>query len=122
MLAQQNLRHPEGVDDYPIRAHANTTLTRLVGWVNSASYHLFREWAEWPVERFPARSISSCCPSAAILGPEHGKFCIVLLSTQCEEVSMKCTQLRFPFRPKCLAIRYRLLTEFFLPKLNLKQL
>jgi hypothetical protein len=56
-LAQQNLRHPEGVDDYPIRAHANTTLTRLVGWVNSASYYLFRESAEWPVERFPARSI-----------------------------------------------------------------
>jgi hypothetical protein len=61
-LAQQNLRHLEGLDDYPIRAHAKTTLTRLVGWVNSASYYLFREWAEWPVERFPARSISVLLP------------------------------------------------------------
>jgi hypothetical protein len=24
-----------------------------------------------------------------VLGPEHGKFCIVLLNTQCEEVPMK---------------------------------
>jgi hypothetical protein len=90
MLAQQNLRHPEGVDDYPIRAHANTTLTRLVGWVNSASYHLFREWAEWPVERFTSKKhIGPAAHRLQVLGPEHGKFCIVLLNRQCEEVPMK---------------------------------
>jgi hypothetical protein len=89
-LAQQNLRHLEGLDDYPIRAHAKTTLTRLVGWVNSASYDLFREWAEWTVERFPARSIPVLIPHRLrVLGAEHGKFCIVLLNKQCEEVPMK---------------------------------
>jgi hypothetical protein len=62
MLAQQNMRHLEGLDDYPIRAHAKTTLTRLVGWVNSASYYLFREWAEWLVQRLPARSILVLTP------------------------------------------------------------
>jgi hypothetical protein len=55
-LAQQNLRHLEGLDDDPIRVHAKTKLTRLFGLVNSASCYLFREWAEWPLERPPVRS------------------------------------------------------------------
>ena len=36
-----------------------------------------------PVEEFPL------IPRLRVLGPEHGKFCIVLLNTQCEEVPMK---------------------------------
>src|SRR5262249_38250327 len=76
----------------------------------------------------PSRRFSFCLSSRArvlipvlthhrlrVLGPEHGKFCIVLLNTQCEEVPMKLAQLRFHFGRKCLAIRHRLLTEFFPP-------
>src|SRR5215831_5788938 len=45
--------------------------------------------------------------------PASAKFCIILLNTQCEEAPMKSAQLRFHFGRKCLAIRHRLLTEFF---------
>jgi hypothetical protein len=37
-------------------SHTKPTLTRLVGWGNFASCYLFREWAEWPLERPPVRS------------------------------------------------------------------
>src|SRR5262249_6708292 len=35
-----------------------------------------------------------------VLDPEHGKFCIVLLNTQCEEVPMKIGATSISFRPK----------------------
>src|SRR5262249_57082242 len=60
------------------------------------------------------RRFSFCLSSRARVHI-NGKFCIVLLNTQCEEVSMKYAQLRFHFGRKCLAIRHRLLTEFFPP-------
>jgi hypothetical protein len=61
----------------------------------------------------PSRRFSFCLSSRArvlipvltphrlrVLGPEHGKFCIVLLNTQCEEVPMKLGATSISFRPK----------------------
>ena len=58
-----------------------------------------------PVEEFPL------IPRLRVLGPEHGKFCIVLLNTQCEEVPMKLGATSISFGPKVFS-------DYSRPKIN----